>query len=553
MLEEIRHDSAPRNTSITSYQRTSIIQTEYFEIVSCTWKLGDVSPMHGHGWSECFALIESGSFLNTTDSGIAVTPLNLVEGQVIHSQKGARHEMRCTSDVGKTFHIYLPKIKTAATKNNFKSQPLQMLKAELPLTLMQSGMPWSELTRLLTFIEEHSVATHSPYFMNQLFSGVNPESFLAEELITKTKSTMATFEASPVFSLVEVEVVQKLGELIGWRSDESEGVAVPGGSAANFMAIHCARHRLQPDYKTKGMLASINPLHVYVSDEAHYSFKKACAVLGLGTDNLIAVKTDMQGRMLAQDLEQKINRSIESGATPLMACATAGTTVLGAFDPIGQMADVCEKFGVWLHVDGAWGGPILFSQSSRHLLSGVERADSMTFDAHKLLGAPLTCSFFLTRHGQNLLESNDVAGGEYLFHAGTEAIDRGRLSWQCGRRADAVNFWTLWKSHGTDGLSAFVDRLLSVKDELVQWILNEPRLELLVQPEFLNVCVRIKPPDPQWSLKVRNALRERDLAMVNYSSDREGNPFLRMILANSRTDFAVVKQILTWALEIESA
>jgi sulfinoalanine decarboxylase len=191
----------------------------------------------------------------------------------------------------------------------------------------------------------------------------------------------------------------------------------------------------------------------------------------------------------------------------------------------------------------------------REKVRGIEKADSVAFDAHKLFGAGLTSSFILTKHPGLLLEANDVSGADYLFHSDDETLDRGKLSWQCGRRADAVSFWAIWKSVGTQGLGKSVDRLLSVRDETLAWIKKEPRLELVVSPEYLNLCVRVKTPtakgqDPHWSKKIREILKDKNLTMVNYSSDEKGD-FLRLILAHPQLEFKHVQQIFEWALGVE--
>ena len=536
-----------------TYLRTTLFQTDYFEVVSCEWGQGDASPLHGHGSSQCFALVEEGVFENFTDFGLK-KELSIKEpGQVIVTPAGARHEIRCKSVKGRTLHVYTPKISASQNKKlNFKTPEEADIKAVLELKLGAKGVTWERLEKLFNGISEHSISTSSPYFMNQLFSGVHSHALAAENLIAKTKTTMATFEASPVVTLIETEVVQSLCQKIGWPDGSADGVTVPGGSSANFMAVHCARQRKFPDYKQKGMPSQ--KLKVFASEEAHYSLKKACVVLGLGLDALVLLKTDLQGKIEVEDLDHKIKKCLKDGDVPLIVYATAGTTVLGAFDPISEMADLCQKYSIWLHVDAAWGGPALFSDQGRPLMNGVSASDSMTFDAHKFFGAGLTCSFFLTKQPQVLFEANDVAGGDYLFHD-SETMDRGRLTWQCGRRADAVSFWTLWKSLGDEGLGQSLDRCFTIRDDLVQWIKEQPRLHLVAEPYFLNICVQILPPSSMdekkdWSLKVRNHLKENDLAMVNYAADQKGNSFLRMILAHPELQLQDVKNILTWALDV---
>lgn len=139
-------------------------------------------------------------------------------------------------------------------------------------------------------------------------------------------------------------------------------------------------------------------LIVFTSEDAHYSVKKLAAFLGIGYDNVYLVKVDCHGKMLVCDLEKQIIRSIEEGAVPLMVSATAGTTVMGAFDPLKDIADVCQKYQLWFHVDAAWGGGALISKTHRNLLEGIELADSVTWNPHKLLAAPQQCSTLLLRH-----------------------------------------------------------------------------------------------------------------------------------------------------------
>ena len=444
------------------YKRVSLYQTEEFENASCEWMRNSSSSTHAHGWSECYVLVQSGVFENTTHLGIKTETTQHEPGQVIITPAGAAHQIKCISETGKTLHVYVPKISEHLKETRLAPQSVAQLHEGLDLALKNDGANWSQFLAAAEKIQAHSLPTYSPVFMNQLFSGVAPEMILAEEILAKTRTTMATFEASPAFTLVEMEVIQQLGHLIGWTEKDCEGITVPGGSAANFMALHCARQRQFPNYKTDGMPIGAQ-VKIFVSEDAHYSFKKACAALGFGTNALVAVKTDSKGQMLVTDLAEKIADAKKQKQVPLLVCATAGTTVLGAFDPIEHIYNVCKEDQIWLHVDGAWGGPVLFSESQKEKVRGIHLADSVTFDAHKLFGASLTCSFFITRDPKILLAANDVSGADYLFHDGAEVIDRGRLSWQCGRKAEAMSFWAIWKSAGTKGLGLFVDRLMQVQ------------------------------------------------------------------------------------------
>jgi glutamate/tyrosine decarboxylase-like PLP-dependent enzyme len=320
------------------------------------------------------------------------------------------------------------------------------------------------------------------------------------------------------------------------------------------MAVHLARQKRFPEFKRTGMDG--RSYKIFVSKEAHYSFKKAVVALGIGLNQVVEVDVDESGRMDIRVLRHLLKQERKSGNEPLLVCATAGTTVMGAYDPIEGLAEVCREQDIWLHVDGAWGGAGLFSKKLRPLLKGIEHADSVSFDGHKLLGAAITCSFILTRHRGLLLAANDVAGGDYLFHDDVriESLNRGQMSWQCGRGPDAVGLWAVWKNLGAEGIGDFVDRLLEVRDESLRWIAEQPRLQLVAEPQFLNVCVRILPPagrapDPNWSEQVRSQMRASQRAMVNYSKNSSGS-FLRLILAHPELKANHVKDVLTWALEV---
>ena len=532
------------------YRRIPLYQCDAFEVVEIHWTRSELTALHDHGFSQCMVLIQEGDFENILDLGVKTEYQVSGPGELVHTPVAAKHQMRCLSQTGKTLHLYTPKITASSTPHQFETSAALKLIPEIALS---QPTPWNELKALSEKIRESSVTTASPYFMNQLFSGQLPQMLLAEEILAQAKTTLATFEASPALSLIETEVIEALGNQIGWKAGTCDGITVPGGSAANFMAIHCARQRRYPSLKQTGMTGQ--KLRIFISSESHYSFLKAAVALGLGTESIIKVEVDAKGRMKPSALEALITKEKAAGHDPLMICATAGTTVLGAFDPIDELSIISKKYNLWLHVDAAWGGPVIFSQVHRSLVKGIDAADSVTFDAHKLLGAGLTCAFYLTPHPKILREANDIEGGEYLFHGDQDFYDRGKLSWQCGRRGDALSFWSIWKSTGTKGLGDFVDRMIKLQKDSLRLIENEPRLELIHEPVYLNVCVRIKPPSPlsdeaNFAKRVRQSLIDKNLAMVNYASDSKGT-FLRLILANPQLKISHLNQILQWILEIE--
>lgn len=413
----------------------------------------------------------------------------------------------------------------------------EKLKNLLDLKLQDSAATDSEILEEVKKYLKYSVRTTHPLYNNQLNSGSNFESLIGEVVSFITNTTMATFEVAPVATLMEEKLIEELNSIIGF--DNGEGIMLTGGSNANMMAIHAARNERFPNILEEGNIST--PMKVFISKEAHYSHKKAMMLLGLGTNNLISVKADDKGKMDPADLELKITECIQADHIPLLVCSTAGTTVQGAFDPIKEINAVCKKYQVWHHIDGAWGGAVMFSKKYKHLLAGIEGADSYTFDAHKLLGTGLITSFFLSRKKGVLKAANSGGGSQYIFHNYENAdYDTGRKSLQCGRKVDSLKFWLTWKSRGHSGLEEYVDEQYAKRDYLVEKIKAHPRLKLIHDPQYLNVCFQVIPEENnidinKYNLDLRFKLVQSGKMMTNFSSWSDGTVFFRHIFANHET------------------
>lgn len=402
----------------------------------------------------------------------------------------------------------------------------------------------TELGQDLNAYLSNSVGTLHPRFMNQLFSGLQPWALAGELLAAATNTTMATYEAAPVATLIERELVRHLCRFAGWMS--GDGIMVTGGSNANLVGMLMARNRQFPELKTTGTGGA--RLVAFVSEDAHYSFGKAANVMGIGSAQIRSIATDEQGRMSPAALSEAIKKSRAQGETPFFIAATAGTTVLGEFDPIEAISAVAQKEKLWLHVDGAWGGSVLVSRKHRHLMKGIELADSLGWDTHKMLGTGLVSSFFLTRHAHALRASHGGGGADYIFHeSDAGSWDMGPSSLQCGRKADALKVWLAWRSLGDSGMEAYVDKLFDNAQLAARLIQQTPGLELVMQPTSLNVCFRVKGPTQiptvQWHRMLREELMKHGQAMVNMAS-RKNDAFIRLIVAHPQQNEAVLRDFL---------
>jgi glutamate/tyrosine decarboxylase-like PLP-dependent enzyme len=378
-------------------------------------------------------------------------------------------------------------------------------------------------------------SSSSPRFLNQLFGGRVAVSVAAEILTAVPNISMYTFKAAGAQILIERALLKRLAEAAGL--EHGEGAFFPGGSIANLTAMVLARDRLDPSSRDRGLDGA--PLVTYTSVEGHYSTPKNAGILGLGRRNVHSVPVNDAGAMRVDSLREAVAADVASGRRPMMVVATAGTTVRGAFDPIADIADVCAEHGLWLHVDGALGGTLLLSSTHRHRLDGVERADSLTWDAHKMMGIPLQCSVLFTAHPGSLAASLDERA-EYLFQSDAEAFNPGHRSIQCGRRNDALKLWAAWMRLGDAGWEARVDRQMDLARKAAHLIETDPDFILVEPPPSINVCFEMVGVP---SVALCESLDRRGRLKIGHGRVR-GRDTIRLVCVNPDLESADLERVL---------
>lgn len=437
------------------------------------------------------------------------------------------------------------------------------LREALCLSLDTQGRPPEAVLAQARAVLEHSVRTGHPRFFNQLYGGVDPAGILGEWVTALANTSMYTFEAAPVGTLMELELMARMTRSAGFTN--GEGIFTPGGSIANLMAVIAARHRAFPDSKRRGVAGGglADPV-IFLSAEAHYSTPRAMSVAGFGSEAAIAVPVDDVGRMKPDALEEAIRAASSAGQTPFMVVATSGTTVPGAFDPIDAIADITEHHGLWLHVDASYGGGVLFSSRHKHLMAGSHRADSVTWNPHKMMGLPLACATILTRE-RGVLEATNGMHADYLFHdSGGPTCDLGDLSLQCGRRVDAFKLWFSWMALGDDGYARRVDRLFELAGKFRDLVDEGEGFHLVREPEGTNVCFRYLPPrerltgearlrrEHEHTVAIRRRLLESGRFMINYAT-LDGAATFRIVMNNPRATEADLTALLDAIVEFSGA
>uniref|UniRef100_A0A8C6PGW2 Glutamate decarboxylase 2 n=1 Tax=Nothobranchius furzeri TaxID=105023 RepID=A0A8C6PGW2_NOTFU len=396
---------------------------------------------------------------------------------------------------------------------------------------------------------KYAIKTAHPRYFNQLSTGLDMVGLAADWLTSTANTNMFTYEVAPVFVLLEYVTLKKMREIIGWPDGRGDGIFSPGGAISNMYAMLLARFKMFPEVKEKGM-SSVPRLAAFTSEHSHFSIKKGAAALGIGTESVICIKADECGKLIPADLERRILEAKQKGFVPFFVSATAGTTVYGAFDPLIAISDICRKYNVWMHVDGAWGGSLLMSGRHRWKLDGVERANSVTWNPHKMMSVPLQCSALLNLlTPQGLMQNCNQMHACYLFQQDKHydlSYDTGDKALQCGRHVDIFKLWLMWRAKvGGLACGRFVPYIIAA------YLFPLSLVCVFPQPQHTNVCFWYLPPgirymeDKEEQKKrlhkvapvIKARMMEYGTTMVSYQPQGDKVNFFRMVISNPAATF----------------
>lgn len=362
--------------------------------------------------------------------------------------------------------------------------------------LPQEGTDVDELlSRFTEEIAQHAMQIPSPRYYGLFNPTPLPVGVWADALASALNQNGAAWRNSPSASIIEARVLHWLCELVGYPS-ASFGTLTSGGSEANLVALKCARDRADERVRDNGVRAAAGEMIVYASEQCHYSFIKSVDILGLGRDNLRKIETDSLFHLNTNALRVEIERDLRAGRVPVCVAGSAGATSTGIIDPLNELADIAREYGLWFHVDAAYGGALAFSEKYKHLLSGIERADSVTIDPHKWMFVPFACGATLVREGGRVLREAFDITPEYLSE------DRGGLDvdydffryGQLGtRRFNALKVWMALKFLGVRGYARLIERQLELTYYLAQRLDELKDFERVGQVETAVCCFRFMP------------------------------------------------------------
>jgi sulfinoalanine decarboxylase len=395
------------------------------------------------------------------------------------------------------------------------------------LSLNPTAIVDEEFKAVLKEVLVSTPKTATNLFFNQLFGGRQSKAVLGDLLAVLLNNSMYTYKVAGPQVGIEQEIIRQSCNIIGY-GDQSNGTFPTGGSMSNYMALIMARDAKDPNCRSKGMSM---PMVIYTSKESHYSNAKNASFAGIGKNNIRYIDADPTGRMIPEKLEEQIIIDLREGLVPAYVNATAGTTVLGAFDPIDSIADITEKYKIWLHVDGAYCGSVIFSEKYKYLVRGIERSNSFSYNAHKMLGTPLTCSIILVNDKKRLHDSFSNEA-DYLYQTDGDDFNLGKTSFQCGRRNDALKFWTLWKSVGTNGLEKIVDQQFDLAEIAREYVRKHPDYTLYSYDDSISICFNYQDIDPS---TLCTLLYENQITVVGFGAF-ENETFVRLVTVNANNE-----------------
>ena len=316
---------------------------------------------------------------------------------------------------------------------------------------------------------------------------------MAEALVAALNPQLATVKRSQIASKIEHETVRWIGERVGWLKSDFSGTFTSGGNEANFTGLALALAAKFPSFIDDGAVSTGAQPVFYASGEAHHSIDKSAGLLGIGRKALRRIPVNEHIQLDLDRLKQAITNDRRLGSLPFCVVATAGTTNSGAIDDLVAIAEICRQQNLWLHVDGAYGGAAVFSDQHRHLVHGIELADSITIDPHKWLAVPLAAGVILTRYPEMLERVFAVAAPYMPKAAEARGIDNSRISTQWTRRMNSLKLWLTLEVHGRQAYEEHIDHQMKLAQSFVTWLKSSVYFELATPQLLPIIAFRLKP------------------------------------------------------------
>ncbi len=412
--------------------------------------------------------------------------------------------------------------------------------------------PFNEFIKRIIVYSNH---LHHPHFIGHQVTSPLPVAVLAQFCTTLLNNGAAIYEMGPVNMAMERNVINRFGSIIGY-STEYDGIFTHGGTAGNLTAMLAAR-QAKTDYNIwEEGLNDFNRPGYMISDQAHYSIGRNAKIMSMGNESIVKVPVDSHFRMRTELLEEIKNKAEHKGIKVISVVASSCSTATGSYDDLEAIADFCEKHNLWMHVDGAHGMGVLFSEKYRNRVKGIERADSVVIDFHKMLLIPALNTLVMFKNGERSYETF-AQKASYLFQKSHNNVwyNSAIRTIECTKSALGIVAYTALKYYGNSYYREYIDSMYDIAAAFALMVRSDRQLELAVEPESNIVCFRFAPEGHNNIIlnQINSAVRDKIIKEGSFyivQAELDGKIWLRLTIINPLTSEVDLKDLLLRIREI---
>lgn len=397
------------------------------------------------------------------------------------------------------------------------------------------------------------IQVQSPGYMGRQFSSVIPLAGLFDFVNSIVNQPASFYECGQLPNVAEHIMADEFNKFIGWPKDKFTMITTSGGSLATLTALLAARNDKIADVWNKGLTtlnSSVLPA-IAVSEDAHYSISRAAGIMGIGSNQIVKLPVNDKRQICIEKVRSTIEEAEKKGLKIFCMVASAGNTSVGAFDPIDELADIANEKNIWFHVDGAHGGSVIVSDKLRYKLKGIEKVDSFSIDAHKMMFVPSMCSLLFYKNKEKAYGAFQQEAS-YVFDKDEDVyskFDCAKKNFECTKRPTIMNLWVVWSLYGRSIFADKIEHLCNMANKAYEILENEDDFETINKPEANILCFKYRPSNlpkeyyEDFQDNIRKEVKRRGKFFIS-KVDINGEPVLRVVFMNHMINSEHFKMLL---------
>ncbi|MBW4597873.1 MAG: aminotransferase class V-fold PLP-dependent enzyme [Brasilonema angustatum HA4187-MV1] len=438
------------------------------------------------------------------------------------------------------------------------TNPYELLQAAKDLMTEEheciASLDEEKLGEIIDLYIKTGIQVHSPGYMGRQFSGVIPLAGVIDFISSIVNQPSSFYEAGQLPNVVERIMADELNRFIGWEPERFAMVTTSGATLGNLTALLAARNDKFPQIWSEGISGVEGQYRpaIAISEDAHYSVCRAVGILGIGEKQIVRLPINREKQICIEKVRPTLLAAEERGLKVFCLVASAGTTSVGAFDQIEELAEIAKEKNLWLHIDGAHGASLLVCDQLRYKLKGIEKADSFVWDAHKMMFLPAVCTLLFYKNKEKSYGAFRQ-NASYVFEKEPDLyteFDSAQQNFECTKRPLIMNLWVLWALYGKALFADKIEYLCQLTEQAYRILKDEPDFQTLHQPEANILCFRYLPSNlyerefPDFQVAIRNRLREAGKFFIS-KVDIDGIGALRVVFMNHQIDTDHFRMLLS--------